>query len=58
MLGFVAGEGAVKEGLLAVAEPLFEELVTAERVGSDGFGDVFPAGGGVEVASQYSERTG
>ena len=49
LLGFVTGEGAGEEGGLAVAEPLFEDLVAAEGVGSDGFGDVFPAGGGVEV---------
>ena len=49
LLGFVAGEGAAEEGGLAVAEPLFEDLVAAEGVGPDGFGEVFPAGGGVEV---------
>ncbi len=49
LLGFVAGEGAAEEGGLAVAEPLLEDLVAAEGVGPDGFGDVFPAGGGVEV---------
>ncbi len=49
LLGFVAGEGAAEEGGLAVAEPLLEDLVTAEGVGPDGFGDIFPTGGGVEV---------
>lgn len=49
LLGFVAGEGAAEESGLAVAEPLFEDLVAAEGGGPDGLGDVFPAGGGVEV---------
>lgn len=49
LLGFVAGERAAKEGGLAVAEPFLEDLVAAESVGPDGFGGVFPAGGGVEV---------
>ncbi len=52
LLDFVGREGAVEEGLLAVGEPLFEDLVAAEGVGPDGFGDVFPAGGGVEVDVQ------
>jgi len=30
VFGFVGGEGAVEEGLLAVAEPLFQDLVAAE----------------------------
>ena len=49
LLGFVVSGRAVEKGGLAIAEPLFEELVAAECVGPDGFGDVFPAGGGVEV---------
>lgn len=39
----------MEDGLLAVAEPFFEDLVAAEG-GFPGFlGEVFPVGGGVEV---------
>jgi hypothetical protein len=57
-LGFVAGEGATEEGLLAVAEPLLEDLVAAEGVVSDGFGNVLPTGGGVEVDVEEALATG
>ena len=58
LLGFVAGEGEAEEGGLAVAEPLFEDLIAAEGVGPDGFGDVFPAGGSVEVDAEEAFTLG
>jgi hypothetical protein len=58
LLGFVAGEGAVEEGLLAVAEPLFEDLVAAEGVVPDGFWNVFPVGGGVEMDIEETGAAG
>ena len=43
----------VDEGLLAVAEPLFQDLVAAEGVFPSGFGDVLPAGGEGEIADLF-----
>ena len=58
LLGFVAGERAAQQCAFAVAEPLFEDLIAAEGVAPDGFGDVFPAGGGVEVVVEEASATG
>jgi hypothetical protein len=50
--GFVFVEGAAEEGVLAVAEPLFEDLVAAEGVVPDVDGDGGPEDGlaGVGIA--------
>jgi hypothetical protein len=58
ILRLVAGEGAAEEGGLAVAEPLFENLVAAEGVGPDRFGNAFPASGGVEVHVEVAVAVG
>lgn len=58
VFGFVGGEGAVEEGLFAVAEPLFQDLVAAEGVVPGFHGDVFPAGGGVEVDVEEAFASG
>lgn len=49
LLGFVARQRATEEGGLAVAEPLLEDLITAELVAPNGLGNILPAGRGVEV---------
>ncbi len=49
LLDLVAREREAGEGGLAVAEPLLEDLIAAEGVAPDRFGNVFPAGGFVEV---------
>lgn len=58
LLGFVAGEGTVEEGGLAVAEPFLEDLVADEGVVPHGLGHVFPAGGGVEVDVEVALASG
>jgi len=42
VLDFLWVERAAEDGLLAVGEPLLEDLVAAELVAPDGGGDVAP----------------
>lgn len=56
VFGFVLVEGAAEEGVFAVAEPFFEDLVAAEGVVPDVDGDGGPEGFAIESAGALMLR--